>query len=180
MASDQIWFFLWENMKLSAFPSFQQGHLTLDEVKKHGMTFQTCLKIAKVDSIPEKHTFWIHSNSMQAAVQLLTDQSIEVMWNLYCKTDDVVTIHIRTRSDPSPNTSRASSYNNSLAERRKVSGERRKVAEIFPRIPLEHVTSSLDVATLEPIQDVDKVTIDVGGGKGKPFQRPTSLVKISF
>jgi hypothetical protein len=184
MASDQIWFFLWENMKPStSLPSFKQGHLTLAEVKKNGMTLETCLQMATVDSNADEHTFWIHSNSMKAAVQLLSDKSIEVTWNLYCQADDVVTIHIRTTSDPSPNTSKASSYNNSLAERRKVSGQRRKVSEIFIRTPLDHGTSGLDAATLEPIRDLDeddKVTIDIKDGKRETFSKAYLLGKNRF
>jgi len=120
---------------------------------------------------------------MKAAVQLLSDKSIEVTWNLYCQRDDVVTIHIRTTSDPSPNTSKAPSHNNSLAERRRVSGQQRKVSEIFNRNPLGHVTSGLDAATLEPIQDLkddDKVTINIGGGKRETFSKDYLLGKKSF
>lgn len=144
------------------------------------MSLKKCLQIAGVDANVDKHTFWIHSNSMKAAVQLLSDKSIEVTWSLYCQSDDVVTIHIRTAKDPSPNTSKASSHNNSLAERRHVSGQRRKVSEIFIRTPLDHITSGLDAATLEPIRDLDdndKVTLNIGGGKSETFSKDYLLGK---
>ena len=173
MDNEQIWFFIWENMKpKSSLPPYEQGYLHLSEVKK-GMTLAKTLQIADVDSRVDDHTFWIHSNSMKAAVQLLNDNSIQMTWKLYCENDSVVTIHIRPAADPSPNTSKAPSHNASLAERRKVSG-RRTVSDIFTRSPLEHVTSGLDAANLEPIKNLkedEKVTISIGEGKVETFSK---------
>ena len=157
---------------------YKQGYLPLPEVKK-GMTLAKTLQIVGVDSRVDDHTFWIHSNSMKVAVQLLNDNSIQMTWKLYCESDGVMTIHIRPAADPSPNTSKAPSHNASLAERRKVSG-RRTVSDIFIRSPLEHVTSGLDAASLEPIKNLkegEKVTISTGEGKVETFSKEYLLGK---
>jgi hypothetical protein len=179
MDNEQIWFFIWEKMKPKpSLAPYKQGYLPLSEVKK-GMTLTKILQIVGVDSPVDDHTFWIHSNSMKAAVQLLNDNSIQMTWKLYCESDSVVTIHIRPAADPSPNTSKAPSHSASLAERRKVSG-RRTVSDIFTRSPLEHVTSGLDATSLEPIKNLkegDKVTISTGEGKVETFSKEYLLGK---
>lgn len=131
------------------------------------------MEIAKVNKRVEDHTFWIHSNSMRAAVQLLTDESIRVTYQLYCKDDAVVTIYIRPANDPSPNASHAPSHNISLAERRKASG-RRTVSDIFIRPALPHIHDSLDALSVEllgTLNEVEKVTIDLGMGKSETFSK---------
>lgn len=137
------------------------------------MTLQKALLASKARGKFEDHSFWIHSNSMKAAVQLLSDRSIPITWELYCKHDSVVTIHIRPAQDPSPNTSQATSHQQSLAERRKNSG-RRTVSDIFVRPPLSQVTASLDALSLDPVnklEDENKVTIDLGEGKSETFSK---------
>jgi hypothetical protein len=61
----------------------------------------------------QKFAFYLHSASMAAAVRLLSDESILVTYNLYCQKDDVVTILVRGINEPSPNTSRSPSHQNS-------------------------------------------------------------------
>ncbi|CZT07517.1 uncharacterized protein RCO7_09770 [Rhynchosporium graminicola] len=174
MAEEQIWFFIWESTKPSTkSPPYQQGWLPLSEVVRQGLTLQKALTTSRAPGQVSDQNFWIHSNSMSAAVQLLTDQSIKVTWELYCKKDAVVTIHIRPNKDPSPNASRASSHQQSLADRRKQSG-RRAVSEIFVRPPLSQITSALDTLSLGPINKLDssdKVTLDLGGGKSETFSK---------
>ncbi|KAH7305620.1 hypothetical protein BKA65DRAFT_601946 [Rhexocercosporidium sp. MPI-PUGE-AT-0058] len=173
MSQEQIWFFIWESTRPSSrSPPYQQGWLTLSEVKKN-MSLEKALSSSKAEGKVEDHSFWIHSNSMKAAVQLLSDQSISVTWELYCKSDSVVTIHIRPNQDPSPNTSKATSHHHSLTERRKQSG-RRTVSDIFVRPPLSQVTASLDALSLGPVSKLEaenKVTIDLGNGKSETFSK---------
>lgn len=150
MAEEQIWFFIWESVTQQPHkPPYMQGYLSLSQVKENGLTLAQALQRSGARGEVGDHSFWMHSNSMKAAVQLLSNQSIEITWGLYCKQDAVITIHIRPCSDPSPNTSRASSHQQSLAERQKVSGQRRKVSDIFLRAPLSNITSSFDSLILE-------------------------------
>ncbi|CZT03507.1 uncharacterized protein RAG0_10231 [Rhynchosporium agropyri] len=183
MAEEQIWFFSWESTKPSTkSPPYQQGWLPLPEVVRQGLTLQKALTTSRAPGQVSDHNFWIHSNSMSAAVQLLTDQSIKVTWELYCKKDAVVTIHIRPNKDPSPNASRASSHQQSLADRRKQSG-RRAVSEIFVRPPLSQITSALDTLSLGPINKLDssdEVTLDLGGGKSETFSKEYLLGKTEI
>lgn len=179
MAEEQIWFFIWECVQQRPrLPQYMQGYLPLSEVSK-GMSLERALKISGASGQVDDHSFWIHSNSMKATVQLLSDDSMHITWKLYCQQDAVVTIHIRPYTDPSPNTSRAASHQQSLVERRKLSG-RRKVSDIFIRPPLSNITSSLDAMSLEPIsglQDGDKVTLDLEGGKQETFSKQYLLGK---
>jgi hypothetical protein len=179
MAEEQIWFFIWESVQQRPrLPQYMQGYLPLSEVSK-GMSLGRALKISGASGQVDDHSFWIHSNSMKAAVQLLSDDSMQITWKLYCQQDAVVTIHIRPYTDPSPNTSRAASHQQSLVERRKLSG-RRKVSDIFIRPPLSNITSSLDAMSLEPISslhDGDKVTLDLGDGKQETFSKQYLLGK---
>lgn len=177
VGEEQLWFFLWESVKLQQSsllsPLYKQGFTTLSKIQTNGISLSNCMTIAGAGGRVQDHTFWIHSNSMKAAVQLLTDESIKITYQLYCKNDDVVTIHIRPSGDPSPNTSRASSHNASLAERKKISG-RRTVSNIFIRPSLSHVNETIDALTLEPVgrlEDKEKVIIDMGMGKTETFSK---------
>jgi len=116
--SDQLWFFLKEDMTL---PKFTQKQYTLLDVRQNGITLQSSLSITSTKGNTENFAFYIHSASMAAAVRMLTDESIWVTYKLYCQKDPVVTILIRDANEPSPNTSHAPSHSNSYAERRKVS-----------------------------------------------------------
>ncbi|KAI2625707.1 hypothetical protein GGR54DRAFT_592678 [Hypoxylon sp. NC1633] len=151
MVSQQLWFFLREDMSIS---QFTQVPLTLSEVRKIDLTFGYCLSATKSPGSVHDYTFHIHSASMAAAVQLLSDESIIATYNIYCQRDPVVTIIIRKAGDPSPNTSRSASHDNSLAERRKVSASRGLlVPELFIQPTVRHVSGSMDINTLEPIDD---------------------------
>lgn len=98
----QLWFFLSESITQS---SWTQGIYTMDEVKKQDMSLDLCLKLSNNQGSTKDHSFWIASESMAAAVQLLSDDSIVAMYNLYCKNDATVQIIIRASDDPSPNAS---------------------------------------------------------------------------
>jgi hypothetical protein len=174
---DQLWFFLKENMTL---PSYVQKQFTLKDIQQRGLSLADCLKITNSpDTDLKKYAFYIHSASMAAAVRLLSDESILTTFNLYCQKDLVVTIWIRAADDLSPNTSRAPSHQNSLAERRKVS-RGRLVSEIFIQPKVRHASGSIDVSTMEPIADIaesDKVTIHLGGGRFETFTKEYLLCK---
>ena len=118
----QIWFFLNESMDHA---KFSQNHLTFDAVRKLELTRQECLKQSKTKGSPENYAFYIHSESMAAAVRLLSDESITTTYNLYCLDDPVVNIIIRKATDPSPNSSQTPSHADSLASRKDISANRK-------------------------------------------------------
>jgi hypothetical protein len=114
---------------------------------------------------------------MSAAVQLLKDTAINVIWTLYCRDDPTVTIIVRPASDHSPNASTAPSAESSLAERRKVS-ERRSLSEVFTRPDSRHMSQHFDPVTQEPLKylaESDKVQIDVGSGKYEIWDREQEI-----
>ena len=116
-------------------------------------------------------------------MQLLSDASIEATWSLYCQKDSVVTVRIRPSSDPSPNTSAAVSRENSLEERKKVSGRQRKVSDVFIRPQLDPILRGLDVSTQKPLRDFkeeERITIDLGMGKMETFSKEYLLGMRSF
>lgn len=129
------------------------------------LSLELCLRMTKTAGDTAKFAFYIHSQSMTAAVQLLSDESIITTYNLYCQTDPAVTITARKSADPSPNSSRAVSHEGSLAERRKISAKRGLLyPELFIQPKVRHVSGSSDVFTLEPIEDEDQmVSIHHGG-----------------
>lgn len=92
---------------------------------------------------------------------------------MYCQNDLVVTVLIRDINETSPNTSRAPSHNNSFAERRKVSrGE--IVPEILMQPHVRHTSGSMDVSTMERIDDVpefEKITLDLGNEDFQTFTK---------
>jgi hypothetical protein len=168
--SDQLWFFLKEDMTL---PKFTQKQYTLLDVRQNGITLQSSLSITSTKGNTENFAFYIHSASMAAAVRMLTDESIWVTYKLYCQKDPVVTILIRDANEPSPNTSRAPSHSNSYAERRKVS-RGKIIPEIFIQPRVRHDSGSMDVSTLERIDDIpefEKVTLDLGSGRFETFTK---------
>jgi hypothetical protein len=175
---DQLWFFLKENM---ALPSYVQKQFTLKDIQQKGLSLADCLKITNsADSNVNKYAFYIHSVSMAAAVRLLSDESILATFNIYCRKDPVVTILIRAADDLSPNTSRAPSHQNSLAERRKIS-RGKVVPEIFIQPKVRHASGSMDVSTMEPIADVaesEKVTLYLGGGMFETFTKEYLLCEL--
>lgn len=161
---EQLWFFLQESMDAN---SFSQASFTLEEVRKMDIKLNTCLEVTNSHGSPAEFAFYIHSRSMAAAVRLLTDDSIIATYNLYCQHDDVVLIIIRGKNDPSPNTSRAPSHQNSLAARQKASARRGVLAtDLFIQPKVRHSSAATDISSLEEITDEDAmVSIRVGENK---------------
>ncbi|KAI1762815.1 hypothetical protein GGR53DRAFT_467963 [Hypoxylon sp. FL1150] len=149
--SEQLWFFLREDMSRSVY---SQDFRTISEVRKMNLTLESCLKTAGVKGNPGVFAFYIHSQSMAAAVRLLSDESIITTYNLYCQKDNPVHIIIRDANDPSPNSSRCPSHESSLAQRRKVSASRGLlVPDLFIQPKIRHASGSTDISTMECIKD---------------------------
>lgn len=148
---EQVWFFLLESMESR---QYKMQVLKLSQVSSTILTLQDCLKIVGVKGKPEEYSFYLYSESMSAAVQLLSDQSIPATWNLYCQKDLMAMLTIRLAKDPSPNSSRALSHPSSLAEIRKISSGR-PVPDIRIQPPHRHASGSTDAYTCEPIVDED-------------------------
>jgi hypothetical protein len=130
----QIWLFLTEEMSTT---SFNHGDFALAEVKKMDLTLQHCLKLSGAQGQAQEFSFCIYSQSMNSAVQMLTDESIIATYQLYCSRDPVIQIIIRKANEPPPNTSRAPSHAASLASRQQKSAPRGLLAkELFiqPRV----------------------------------------------
>jgi hypothetical protein len=161
--SDQLWFILRESMSTSK-EDFVVFNTTFSRVKQNGLSLEECLRLVKTKGKPEDFSFHIYSKSMAAAVRLLSDESIRVTYELYCKKDPVVEIYIRDAKDPSPNTSKCPSYENSLRSRQNTaSGRGRLVPELFIRPQDRHVSGSSDVYSMEVLKDEsDRVTIRLG------------------
>jgi len=158
---EQLWFFLKEDMNL---PTFVQHQYTFADVRRNGIKLENILTILNVEDEVQKFAFYLHSASMAAAVRLLSDESILVTYNLYCQKDDVITILVRGINEPSPNTSRSPSHQNSLREWRKIS-RGALVPEIFIQPAPRHASGTIDVSTMEEIEDESKmVTLDLGNG----------------
>ncbi|KAG8624974.1 hypothetical protein KVT40_006725 [Elsinoe batatas] len=162
---DQIWFFLRESMSSDKF-TLKQLQFSDIRKKKPGLTLRDCLNLVGSKGDLDDYAFYIHCASMTAAVRLLSDESLEVTYKLYCRGADVVTITIRRANEPSPNSTRAPSHNNSLAARRKVTEPRGRVtSEVFIQPATRHASGSIDIVSGEVmIQQEEMVTIDVGGG----------------
>lgn len=169
-APQQVWFFLVEAMD---DPTFKQGCGTLDELKKTRMTLQRCLELSGVSGKKASDfSFWIHSQSMKAAVQMLTDESIIGTWNLYCQKDPIVLVIIRKATDPSPNTSRTPSHANSLSARQQHSAKRGLlVPELFIQPKVRHASGYSDMETFEEITDESTMVSIVQNGKTYTFTR---------
>lgn len=175
---EQLWFFLRESMGIQ---SFSQKPLLLCEVRDLGLTLDTCLEITGTKGTKEDYAFYIHSGSMAAAVRLLSDESIIATYNLYCQKDDTVLIMIRGVNEPSPNSSRAPSHQNSLAERRKVSASRGVLSpELFIQPKHRHVSGATDISTLEPILDESAMVSIRIGDEFETFTKDYLLGKDSF
>ncbi|KAG5293631.1 hypothetical protein I7I50_04106 [Histoplasma capsulatum G186AR] len=86
---DQAWFLrCYEESRTE----YKQVHKSWEQVVEHGLSFGSVLSALDLEPEPSKYNFYIFSNSMKAAVQLLTDHSIYVMWKLYCFNESVVEI----------------------------------------------------------------------------------------
>ncbi|KAH8898600.1 hypothetical protein GQ53DRAFT_816835 [Thozetella sp. PMI_491] len=153
-AKQQLWFFLLETVRDDAFV---QRHMEYHDILKLDMSLEKCLNMVGMTN-PDQYTFWIHTGSMAAAVQLLSDARIIATYNLYCTDDPVVVVTMRVKQDPSPNSSRAPSYGKSLAQRRKISGPRGLIStELFvqPALSSQKVSDSIDVCSMEPVAAED-------------------------
>ena len=159
MSSDsQLWFLLGEELSSQ---SFSQVKLTLEDIKRDGISLSSVAVMLSLRDPVDEYAFFIHSISMQAAVQMLSDRAIAATWQLYCQNDPIVTIVVRKAKDPSPNTSRAPSYSKALGERRTASG-----SLIVPDLPIHtpprQVSSGIDSYTQQPLADLpetDKIVV---------------------
>ena len=168
-ATDQIWFFLKENMKDA---EYSQNHLTLDAVRRLELSRQECLKQSKTKGLPESYAFYLHSESMAAAVRLLSDESITATYNLYCSNDPVVTIIIRKANEPSPNSSQTPSHADSLASRKAISANRKlKLPELFKQPTVRHSSGSTDMSTFETMEDEDDMVSILEGNEVLTFHK---------
>jgi hypothetical protein len=138
--TNQLWFFIWENFESQ---SFAQIKLTLEDVKRDGVNLNGILKHLSLSGDEHQYSYLIHSESMKAAVQVLTDKAVHGTWQLYCQQDPVVTISVRKNDDPSPSTSRTPSYSMALIQRRSASGQL-SVPDIPIHTPPRQVSSGLD------------------------------------
>jgi hypothetical protein len=173
---EQLWFFLKEDMNL---PTFVQHQYTFADVRRNGIKLENILTILNVKDEVQKFAFYLHSASMATAVRLLSNESILVTYNLYCQKDDVVMILVRGINEPSPNTSRSPSHQNSLRERRKISCGA-LVPEIFIQPAPRHTSGTIDVSTMEEIEDKSKmVTLDLGNGDFVTFTKEYLICKKS-
>lgn len=117
-SEDQLWFIVRES---TTSTRFEQRAMTLEQIQEAGVTLKKFLEWTNTTGNETEFSFFIHSNCMKAAVQLLNDESIYAIYRLYCQKDPIVTIHIRKVHEPSPNSSRAPSHQKVLAERRTAS-----------------------------------------------------------
>jgi hypothetical protein len=173
---DQLWFILKESM---SEPSFLQKDITLSQIRQRGLILNDCLRIVNVKGNPADFSFHIFSASMAAAVRLLSDESVLTTYRLYCQKDPVVVIFIRDANDPSPNTSKAPSHENSLRSRQSTARGRGKlVPELFIRPKPRHVSGSSDIGTLEEIKnEKDMVTVHLGGSDYVTFSKEYLVCK---
>lgn len=159
IAKDQDWWFVREEMRSD---KYVQECVSYQELLKMNITLEHCLDLTKANNAAE-FSFFIHSASMAAAVQLLSDESIITTYNLYCTEDPVVTIIMRGIDELSPNASHAPSHNSSLAQRRKVSGRRGLLSpELFIQPTARKVSHDIDVYTMEPVAAEEAVTLCLG------------------
>ncbi len=165
---NQLWFVIFEGFGTQ--DEYKQTSKLKDQLDKLGLTLANLLHLLKPEAKTDEYHTYTYSKSMSAAVLLLTDEAIAITCHLYCRRDDVVQIFIRYKHDPSPNTSKAPSHNNSFAERRRISGNaRRTISDLFTRSQLSLTSDAKNVEDLGPIaelQSEEKVAIRLeSGGK---------------
>ena len=176
MAAAQLWFFVWENLKSQ---SFTQHQSSLEAIKQEGIGLNFILSVLSLSGDAEEYSFFIHSESMKASVQVLNDEAIHGTWQLYCVKDKVVTITVRKINDPSPSTSRAPSYSQALHQRRIASGGL-PVPEIPLHAPPQRISSTQDPVLMMPIGDLpeeDKVIIVTDNGTAQAFSKDYIICK---
>ncbi len=174
MASSQLWFLIWEDV---GSPTFKQIKITIDDVKQKGLTLNVILNLLSLAGQPDQFSFFMHSVSMRAAVQMLKSEAIQATWQLYCKQDSVITITVRKIDDPSPSSSRAPSYSQALSQRRSASGTL-TVPDIPIHTPPRNVSSGHDPSTLDPIADLpedEKVIISSIEGEAQAVSKEYML-----
>lgn len=165
----QLWFFLSESMQEIGF---KQGDATLADVKKMDLTLQQCLKLSGAKGQAQDFSFWIHSQSMKSAVQMLTDESIIRTYKLYCANDPIILIIIRKSDEPSPNSSLTPSNAASLAARQNKSARRGLLApELFVQPKTRHISGSTDMVTFEEIVDEEQMVSLFKDGETFTFTR---------
>lgn len=158
---EQVWFIVRETTTGRAFKVWQTS--LKDITAKGPLTREKCLKVTDTEGKPDQFAFYIYSQSMAAAVQVLSSDAIRVTHGLYCTRDHVVQIFVRDANDPSPNTSRATSYQESLKMIKQRLGARQAFPEVALRPPRLHVKGSSDLTTDDSItEDDEKVTIGLG------------------
>lgn len=178
MATSQLWFLISESVKST---SFKQVKMSIEEIVEIGISLPKILQSLSLSGVQSEYTFFIHSSSMSASVQMLTDQAIHGTWHLYCTGDSIVTITVRKSDEASPNTSRAPSYSQALTQRRQVSGGL-QVPSIPITEPPRQVSSGLDAVEMEPIADLpehEKVLIRTSTGSAQEFSREYLICKSS-
>ncbi|OJJ69879.1 hypothetical protein ASPBRDRAFT_66942 [Aspergillus brasiliensis CBS 101740] len=163
------WMFLLEEMGKKEFVLSDQE---LDARGVQELSFSRILAlVGRRQSVADEYSFFMFSDSMKAAVQMLTDRSIFLTYTIYCEHDTAITIIVRPISDPSLNSSQCPSAPESLRQRRKVSG-RKDLQNVFVRPVTRIDTRSLDAETLSPISalpDSEKMTLDLGQGRYETF-----------
>lgn len=130
--------------------------MTIQQIQAAGVTLKKFLEWTNTTGAETKFSFFIHSNGMSAAVQILNDESIYAVYRLYCQKDPIVTITIRKVNEPSPNSSRAPSHQQILAERRTVSNGK-PVPKLTQQRPIEHSEEAVDEITFETITDKEEM-----------------------
>ncbi|KAJ5902338.1 hypothetical protein N7495_002866 [Penicillium taxi] len=174
---DQIWFLTIESVSAT---EYKLGQISLKDVEEHGISFGCILRKLDQPGRPEDFSFWIHANSMYAAVQMLTDEAIFATWKLYCTDQPAVSIIVRPKDDPSPNTSNTPSHQSSLKERRRTSGLR-TIPEIRIRPPAAPVLRGQDIVMMEDIAEMpieELVTITLADGERRTFNKEYMLELI--
>ncbi|RLL93713.1 hypothetical protein CFD26_102458 [Aspergillus turcosus] len=175
---NQQWMILYEE---SSKTDFTLDKKTFDEIATVGFSLGSMLSfIGRGDQNPNDYNFFIFSDSMKAAVQLLNDKSVFITYRLYCEDDDVVTIIVRPATDPSPNSSQCPSAPESLRQRRKLSGKH-NLQNVFVRPVVPKETKNLDAETLLPISQLpedQKVVLDLGRGQFETFSASYLLGRI--
>ncbi|EER37269.1 conserved hypothetical protein [Histoplasma capsulatum H143] len=73
---DQAWLLRYEEESRTEYKQVQKSW---EQVVEHGLSFGSVLSALDLEPEPSKYNFYIFSNSMKAAVQLLTDRSIYVI-----------------------------------------------------------------------------------------------------
>lgn len=79
MAAKQIWFLIWEDVES---PVFKQIKLSLDDVKKNGLSLPEILQLLKLVGQPGQFSFFMHSVSVweRSSIRDQWKQHFAPMW----------------------------------------------------------------------------------------------------